>query len=256
MKLDWLSDDELEDWIRASLRAIREAASKGLEREEAIRRARETYQLILADRIPPEDFELDQQRKDVLYAMVYVVLDAEISAGGRPMRQAMAVYEFIRGIQWDDDDLGERETLLTDCVAAARRHLGAARAEGAGQKIEPAVASEGPNVSPEEAIKRIFGGTVPALHAIFTDVHGLSEAEAERLEGELYEWFIRFCRREANLQQNARALLLAAGSQFALQYRRFQDEAAGASTPLSARLARLLGRVLTEAARDRPSPDN
>ena len=248
MELDWLSDCELEEFIRGSLRAIRGAAYAGLDPEEAIRRATDLEERVVAGRISAADVELDDEFKDVLYALVYHVLPIPTEAPEEAERRAAAVHEFIRGLPWNDDVTQEKEVLLKDCAEAVRRKSG---------KISLAVANgERVAASPEGEARRIFASTIPVLHVIFAEVHELSEAEARRLEDELQDWFVRFCRRDGNLPHNARGLLLAAGAHFAQQYRRFEDESLESPNPIAARLSRLLARVLAEAARDRQPVDS
>jgi hypothetical protein len=248
VELDRLSDCELEEFIRGSLRAIRQAAHAGLDREVAIRRATDLEALVVAGRISPAEFELDDESRDVIYALVYHVLAGPTKTPVEAEGRTAAVYEFIRRLPWDDELAEEKEELLKDCTEAGWRQPGGT----------PAAAADSGRVvaSPEGEASRIFASTIPVLQVIFSEVHELSEDEVQRLEGELRDWFLRFCRRSTSLPHNARGLLLAAGANFAEQSRRLGEETLEPQGPFAARLSRLLSRVLSEAARERPPVDN
>ena len=88
-------------------------APPGLPVEEARARAEELATVLAQGRDLPE-FTLDDSGKDVLYALV------EFLEGPRfpPKERAEAanrVAEFLRGLDWPGDALGEREQLIRAC---------------------------------------------------------------------------------------------------------------------------------------------
>jgi hypothetical protein len=260
MNFDLIEDRELEEWIAQSLRSIREAAFAGLDDQEGLRRAERLDALIAEGRGSPAGIELDDIFKDVLYALVYRVLAVADRAPEEAERHAMAVYEFIYGIPWDNDDLDEKQQLLNDCAAAGAGHRAGNRSRiGSGQEGEAARADSAENLqwendagpaedSAQVEAWRIFDSALPVVHAVLVDLHQLPESEARRLERELLVWFARFRKRVSN--RGSRAVLLAAASEFAVQYRRFDEETLESRTPTEARLRRLLHRALREAERD------
>ena len=100
--------------IRRWLDANREVAPPGLPVEEARARAEELATVLAQGRDLPKSFTLDDSGKDVLYALV------EFLEGPRfpPEERAEAadrVAEFLRGLDWPGDALGEREQLIRAC---------------------------------------------------------------------------------------------------------------------------------------------
>lgn len=261
MSSDRQKDRELEEWITQSLRSVREAALDGLDRKEALRRAGELETRILAGRISPADVELDEDFKEVLYALVYGVLKVPDRTPAQAARRAKAVYEFIAEIRWDDDDLGEKEELLKDCAAAGAGHLPEEIREVGWRRppeavgLDPGEISRSANDSaevenPSEAeVQRIFDRTFPIIRTVLVELYQLAEPEVPRLERELLAWFVRFCRRPGHMPHNPRAVLLAVGSQFVRQCRSFAE--GSPESPTEARLDRLLQRVFSELARER-----
>lgn len=103
--------------IRRWLDANRGVAPPGLPVEEARARAEELATVLAQGQILPKPFPLDDSGKDVLYALV------EFLEGPRfpPEERAEAaerVAEFLRGLAWPSDGLGEREQLIRACDSA------------------------------------------------------------------------------------------------------------------------------------------
>ncbi|HTD51414.1 MAG TPA: hypothetical protein VK780_00190 [Thermoanaerobaculia bacterium] len=100
--------------IRRWLDANRGIAPPGLPVEEARARAEELARILAQGQKLPKSFGLDDSGKDVLYALV------EFLEGPRfpPKERAEAaerVAEFLRGLAWPFDALGEREQLIRAC---------------------------------------------------------------------------------------------------------------------------------------------
>jgi len=260
MNFDSLDERELEKWVAQSLRSIREAAFAGLDEQEALRRAQSLDALIVEGRISPAEIELDDIFKDVLYALVYGLLGIQDGALEETTRHAMVIYDFIYGIPWDNDDLDEKQELLNDCAAAGARHRVEHRfGTGSRQVAEAACADFEEKPQPRDdaqpaedpaqmEVRRIFDSALPVVHEVLVELYQLSEPEARRLERELLVWFTRFRKRVSN--PGSRAVLLAAASEFARQYRGFEEETPECPTPIEARLRRLLQRALCEAERE------
>lgn len=260
MNFDSLEDRELEKWVAQSLRSIREAAFAGLDEQEALRRAQSLDALIVEGRISPAEIELDDTFKDVLYALVYRLLGVQDEALEEATRHAMAIYDFIYGIPWNNDDLDEKQELLNDCAAAGARyraghhfgtgscHAAEAACADSRRDLQPRNDAESAEESAQAEVRRIFDSALPVVRAILVELYQLSEPEARRLERELLVWFARFRKRVSN--PGSRAVLLAAASEFARQYGRFEQETPESPAPIEARLRRLLHRALCEAERE------
>jgi hypothetical protein len=100
--------------IRRWLDANRAVAPPGLPVEEARAKAEELATVLAQGQDLPTSFPLDDSGKDVLYALV------EFLEGPRfpPEERAEAaerVADFLRGLAWPDDALGEREQLIRAC---------------------------------------------------------------------------------------------------------------------------------------------
>ncbi|MGH9365597.1 MAG: hypothetical protein ACRD1B_10100 [Thermoanaerobaculia bacterium] len=258
MNFDSLEDRELETWIAQALRSIREEAFAGLDEQEALRRAQTLDALIVEGRISRAEIELDDTFKDVLYALVYRVLSVQDGEPEEATRHAMAIYDFIYEIPWDNDDLDEKQQLLNDCAAAGALHragdrlrigpCGEAVCTDSGNSSSSAAEAGPAEDSRQTEIRRTIDSALPAVHAILVELYQLSELEARRLERELLAWFARFCRRVGN--PRSRAVLLAATSEMARQYRFFEESSLESPAPIEARLRRLLHRALNEAERE------
>src|SRR5260370_13619450 len=117
MRLGGLELDELKQWISEWLAANEESKLKiGLGKEEALRRAQRLLSQILGKEIIPEGVKLDDEFKEVLYALVYSVTRGDFGDPGN----VGAIHDFIRGIRWTDDEFGEREELLNECLLSSR----------------------------------------------------------------------------------------------------------------------------------------
>jgi hypothetical protein len=257
MSFDSLEDRDLEKWIAQSLHCIREAAFDGLDEQDALRRAQRLNALIVEGRILPAEVEPDDLFKDVLYALVYRLLGTEDGALGETTRHAMAIYDFIHGIPWDKDDLDEKLELLNHCAAAGAGH-GAGHRFAIGPRGEavPIDSRNSPSkgdAEPKEPsrqteIGRICDSGLPVVHAILVELYQLSDLDARGLERELVAWFTRFRRRVGNTK--SRVVLLAAASEMARQYRRFEEGPLELPGAAEARLGKVLFRALRTAERE------
>jgi len=213
-------------------------AQLGLEAEEIFARAKQLKPLIAAGVVSPGEVELDEDLKDVLYALVTLVSTDPRDADSA--REAQAICRFIRGISWPDDELGEKQDLVMRCAAAAQE---AASAVGTAPDTRGTPAQ---SLSEKEA-RKAFLESAGLVHAILVKYHGLSELEAQQLEKDLLAWFIRFCQRPNGPGTDKRGLLLAACSHLARGYRSLES-----TRPLpsaAGRLGELLGWTRAENER-------
>ncbi|MGH9400018.1 MAG: hypothetical protein ACRD00_06600 [Thermoanaerobaculia bacterium] len=221
MDIDGLSERKSREWVSFCLRAIREAAETGLDEQEATRRARRLNTLILTGRISPDEIELDNHQKDVLCALVYRVLPEEST----PDHAREVVADFIRRIRWEDDLIGEKQELVTDCAAALAAPAGA-------RALETELADA-------------FVELSPLVHSMLVDGHGLKEAEAGLLERDLAPWFSRFRARPGSAAERITGLVEAC--------RKAARDGSGPTSPPGARLDQLLKFALLEIERQRRS---
>lgn len=232
-----MEDREFKQWVTQTLRDIHEAAQKGLDCEEAIRRAEDLERSILAGRIAPGKIALDEEWKDVLYALVYRVLPR--SEGSERAQKAAVIGKFLEGVRWDDDLLNEKGELIGDCTAdrpAESEGVFSAEvlaASSLAEPSEPYIVSGGPTSDPieeqEEQARRFFQKNRAFLDMVFVELHGLAPKEARALKDELFVWFLRFRRREKDWAWQRRSPLFAAACHLARQYRSFKAEASETS---------------------------
>jgi len=221
MSVEALSERSGRRLISACLAAIAATAESCLEAQEATERARHLLALILGGTLSPAKTPVDGHQKDVLYALVYHVLPLQPDETGT--RETVAA--FIREMPWGDDPAGEKQELASDC--AARRAI----ADGS-QSIEE-VDGEAPD------------DPLPFARLILIQGHGLTDAEAQRLEREISDWFTRF-RERPGVASRGRAAMIEA-CQRAMQ-ERSDSEGSG-----NAKLDRLLRFALAEIGRQRKS---
>lgn len=115
----------------------------GLDRERALARARHLRRRILAGTTNPEELEIDEEAKDVLYALVEL-LRSEPATGASPLHEARALYQFIRLVDWPDDELQERRELLRSCAETGLASVGLSVAEVSRKRVFPTPAAAGP----------------------------------------------------------------------------------------------------------------
>ena len=96
----------------------------GLPREEALRRAALLRGLLRDGKVKPDEVVLDEDLKDVFHALVNLVIGSEPRSGRDLAEEADAVYQFIRRVDWIDDDFGEKQDLLIRCATAGWAALG------------------------------------------------------------------------------------------------------------------------------------
>ena len=219
------------DWLESPEAAN---APLGLEVDEAFRRAEQLKPLIVAGVISPEEVELDEDLKEVLYALDSLVADRR--RGAACPQEARAVYRFLRGLSWPDDDLGEKDDLMDRCALAARDSAPV----GANAAAEPVEAAPS-----NEQIRKVFEESAPLIRAILVKYHDLTEPEAVEFEKDLLTWFTRFCQRPNATASRMRTLLLAQCSRLAREYQRFR--ATPAAQTAEGRLASLFGWTPSDA---------
>jgi hypothetical protein len=230
MKLLDLDTDSLKERIGEWLASPESAeAPLGLKKAEAFRRAEQLKLLIVAGVVSPFEVELDEDFKDVLYALASLVSSS--LRGERSAREAWAVSRFIRGISWPDDAFGEKADLAGQCAVAAQEAADAATvARGRGRSVA---------TDSEQDVRKIFDESADLVRAVLVRYHGLAEAEAQELEQDLLTWLRRFRERPFVAPIDMRTVLLAVCSQLAREYRRFQ--ATRPSPSAQVRLRDLLG---------------
>ncbi|MGH9365332.1 MAG: hypothetical protein ACRD1B_08740 [Thermoanaerobaculia bacterium] len=215
MALGNLSNDALKeliaDWLEAT---AGRPVYMGLDREEAIRRARPLLEEIEAGSVRPADFRLDDELKDVLYGLVHLLKTAARGAVPGPSR---AVYEFLLGVEWAPGWFDEKGDLLRQCAEAGGF-------SSAGERAIDGIEGGRAPVASEPEMHRVFRGSLDSLRADF-DLQGLTEGEAAELEQALLRWFLRFCRRPGSTRAQLATLLLAASADFAREYCRFGSAA-------------------------------
>lgn len=243
--IDDLEDRDFKQWVVQSLRDIHEAARKGLDEAEAIRRAEQLEESILAGRISPREIVLDEEFKDVLYALVYRVLPR--SEGNERARKAAVIGKFLEGVRWEDDLLDEKGELIGDCAAMVENppvpgqlfdaHMSESFLAG---PAEPYLVNTGPTSSSTDGeARRFFQKKRAFLDMVFVELHGFTPKEARALKDELLAWFLRFCRREKDWARQPRSLLFAAACHLARQYRSFKAEASETSIEQDERIEAL-----------------
>jgi hypothetical protein len=100
--------------IRRWLDSNRGVTPPGLSVEEARARAEELATLLAQGQDLPTSFTLDDSGKDVLYALVEFLEGPRFPPDERA-EAAERVAEFLRGLAWPSDALGEREQLIRAC---------------------------------------------------------------------------------------------------------------------------------------------
>jgi hypothetical protein len=258
MRVDPSKQHELKEWVSWALTVIREAAEPPLEKDEALERAREIERLILARKISPSDMRIDEEFKEILYALVYGVAAVPHGSPENARRRAEAVSEFIQGLDWKQADLEERLTLLNDCAAVAGYGGPDAKAspEPLGKDpVEPPRdrAASADEVAPlEKEAQRVYESALPLIHSSFVSLHGLTEHESRKLERELLLWYTRFVQRMRRPPSNPKAFLVAAGRQLAQQYRRYGTLGLDSDSELG----KMLEWALSEVTRNRAAGGN
>lgn len=108
----------------------------GLDRGTALARARLLRRRVLAGSTIPEELEINEEAKDVLYALVEL-LKSDPAAGPDPLREPNAIYQFIRLVAWSDDELQERRGLLRSCAEIGLATGGLSVAEISRRRVFP-----------------------------------------------------------------------------------------------------------------------
>jgi hypothetical protein len=194
---------------------------------EARRRAGELLCLVRQRGISLRTVRLTEDLKSVLYALVGIVAApaSRGEAAASSNRDAQVVYDLISGIHWPDDDFGEKQELLKDCIEAGAlppKHGPFGIDPHGGDERLPMSDSARVEELSAEQVRVTFDGSLAMIHEVLL-ADGFSGLEAAELEQELFAWFARFCRRTSSAPTNLRAILLAACAQFSSAYRRFRD---------------------------------
>lgn len=88
----------------------------GISRGEALRRASELRRLLREGTAPPAtSIAPDEDFKDVLDALVFLLSESAASKEVGLLEEADSAYQLIRRIQWEEDDFYERQALLRRC---------------------------------------------------------------------------------------------------------------------------------------------
>jgi tetratricopeptide (TPR) repeat protein len=88
----------------------------GLSREEALLRARKLRHLIREGKVSPKDVELDEDGKDVLYALVKLLTESRHQPGADVTSEANAICLFLRRVEWPAAGFEEKAELLRWCA--------------------------------------------------------------------------------------------------------------------------------------------
>ena len=84
----------------------------GLSEEEARRRAAVLRGLLREGKVNPVEVVIDEELKDVFYALLELIT-AEERQSGTPLREEVhAIYQFLDGVEWPNDDFSEKRVLL------------------------------------------------------------------------------------------------------------------------------------------------
>ncbi len=87
----------------------------GLNKKDALRRARELRDTLRNGTFSPSDFRLDDESANVLYGLCALLRDLE-EPPEVALRDARAAYSLISWIDWPSDAVSEREELLRWCL--------------------------------------------------------------------------------------------------------------------------------------------
>lgn len=96
----------------------------GMPREKALANAAE---LIASGKLfehVESAISVDDESKDVLYALVELVEQASRANNSRVFKVADGAYRYVRSMLWAPDDFGERRSLMRACAAVGWRALG------------------------------------------------------------------------------------------------------------------------------------
>ena len=98
-------------------------------------------------------------------------------------------------------------------------------------------------------VQRVFHDTWDLIHIALVNHYGLSDAEANELETDLYMWFQRFCQRPGiKSPTESRHFLIVACCEFARDYQRYVVSIG--ERRLDDRLRNVLDRDPRDVARD------
>jgi hypothetical protein len=163
----------------------------GISVEDAIERAQELRRQ-LREGNPPASTELDEDSKDVLFALVQLVCDDPLLPSPA---EAARLHRFIEQTPWEDDDFGQRDQLLDRCKEIA----------GAALSLQiPGRGPYSPDRAPEAA--KIFDDSRAAIRLSLLSIYGMTETQADEAEDNLRAWFARFCQRGGTPRNLRRAL--------------------------------------------------
>lgn len=98
--------------------------SIGLSHEEARGRAVVLRRLLRQGTVQPGDVVLDEELKDVFYALVDLATVEETASNASFVAEANAIYQFLDRVKWLEDDFNEKRDLLRRLGEAGWRALG------------------------------------------------------------------------------------------------------------------------------------
>ena len=181
--------------------------------EQALQRAKELRRRLRdGNPLPLADLDLDEDSKDVLFALVGLVCDqgpeGDESSNTRAT-EAARLHHFIEQTRWESDEFGQKDELL----AACRQTAGDALGEIPGGP-QPATASTSTSISADEEAKRTFEDARAAIRLTLRSAYRMTQPQADEAERALLTWLERYCRR-AGTAANLRHVLFAACSQLA-----------------------------------------
>ncbi len=238
-------DRELENWVDRMATLIQEATHSRIDEDETILRAELLERSIHDGTANPETINLDDDLKNILYALAYRVLPGPGRLPGEIERRAKSVQGFIQGLSWEGEFNG-KESLLRACATAHLRTVSEPIAESHETAFGPEEPPAGAGRSTlETELLLTLDRALPLVRVLLAEVWRFTDPEIRLLERELEAWFSRFWKRSAMPPRNPKALVVSAAIQFARQHRQLATEAAP-DLSADARLERLLRLVLKE----------
>jgi len=106
----------------------------GCDEERVAVKARELRDAILKGGIAPETLTVDEDLKEALSALVFLLAKAG-GTGGEKLAQANAIYQFIYRLSWTADPLDEKRDLLLECADIGWGAIGLSVADVTRQRL-------------------------------------------------------------------------------------------------------------------------
>lgn len=205
--------------------------------EEAEARARAVLEGLRQGKLPLEAAGFGDAAKAVCYTLVRLLSESEYASPEKRARDVEAVHRFVEAAWREPDEFGAKGMLLRDCdaVTSSDGSGDVVTTREDGRDTDPRTAWQ---QNPETLVGRVrkshdlFEDCADSIHLILRAEYHLSEAQAERLERDLYEWFLRFHTRPgSDLETDYRPLLLSACARLATRYRSEQGSSDRAEAP-------------------------